>query len=118
MVKLKDINDKTELILVKSKRNVKMFAGESIHVGCTAVEISSKFINHGVIFEQSLFMQSHVNTITGVCYFYLGKTARIRRFLDKEECNKIVDTFIISELDYCASIKYGHKHIFDKVHPY
>ena len=39
---LKLNGDKTELIVFKSKRNLKTFAGESIQVGCIAVEISPK----------------------------------------------------------------------------
>ena len=40
MLKLND--DNTELIVFKSNRNVETFAGGSIHVGCTAIEISVK----------------------------------------------------------------------------
>ena len=47
MLKLND--DKTEFIMFKPKRNVKAFVEKSIHVGCTAVEISSKFKNIEVI---------------------------------------------------------------------
>ena len=52
--------------MFKSKRNVKTFAGESILISYTAVEISLKVKNIGIIFDQSLSMQSHVNTVARV----------------------------------------------------
>ena len=64
MLKLND--NKTEFIVFKPNRSV--VAGESIHISCTAVKISSEVKNLGVIPDQSLSVQSHVNTIARVCY--------------------------------------------------
>ena len=79
MLKLNDDNDKTQFIVFKSNRNMKMFAGESIQVGYTAVEeISSKVKKFGVIFDQSLSMQTHTNTVArSVCY----PCAELREFV-------------------------------------
>ena len=81
MLKLND--DKAEFIVFKSKRNLKTFAGESIQVSCTAVKINPKVKIMGVIFDQSLSMQSHVNTVARICYSYLSKIARNCSFLDQ-----------------------------------
>ena len=59
---------KTEFIVFKSKCNVKTSAGERVQVGCNGVTISPKVKNLEVIFELSLPMQSHVNTVAKVCY--------------------------------------------------
>ena len=61
ILKLND--DMTKFIVFKSNRNVKIFAGGSMQVGYTAVEISPKVKNLGVTFDQSLSMQSVVNTV-------------------------------------------------------
>ena len=52
-------------------------------------------------------MQSLVNTVARVCYLYLSKIANIRRFLDKEECKKVVHASFISKLVYCNMLIYG-----------
>ena len=61
-----------------------------MQVGCTTIEISPNVKNLAVIFDQSLFMQFHVNTVARISYSYMTKITRICRFLDKEEFNKIV----------------------------
>ena len=76
--------------------------------GCHYLYLSKNLVtNLGVILDQSLSMQSHVNIVARVCYSYLSKIARIRRFLDKEECKKIVHASVISKLDYCNVLLYG-----------
>ena len=69
ILKLND--DKTKLIVFKSKRNVNTFAEQNMQVGGTVVGISSKIKNLGVIFDQTLSMQAHVNTIAKNCFYYL-----------------------------------------------
>ena len=40
-------DDQTKFSVFKSKRNVNMFVGESVHVGCTTIKISPKVKNLG-----------------------------------------------------------------------
>ena len=70
-----------------------------IQVGCTAGEISPE-VKKLVIFDHSLSMQAHMTTVASICYSYLSKPARIRRYLDKEECKKIFNCSVIYEMDY------------------
>ena len=51
------------MIKLNSSCSSATFAGDSIQVGCTAVEISPKVKNLGVVLES---MQSHVNTVARV----------------------------------------------------
>ena len=57
MLKLND--DKTELIVFKSKQNINTFAEQNVQVSGTKVGISSKIKNLGVTFDQMLSMQAH-----------------------------------------------------------
>ena len=102
--------------------NANAFAEQSVQVGGTEVDISSKVRNLGVIFDQTLSMQSHVNAIAKRCFYYLRNIARIRRFLSEEECKVIVHTFVISRLDYCNVLLYGLPgktlHILQRVQNY
>ena len=79
--------DKTELILYKFKLVVLQLK----------LVIKLKIL---VIFDQPLFMRFYVNTIARVCYSYMSKIARIRRFLGKEN-KKIVHVSFMSKLEYC-----------------
>ena len=102
MLKLND--DKTEFIVFKSKRNVNTFAEENVQAGSTIVGITSKIKNLGVIFDLTLSMQTHVNTIAKNCFYYLRK---IRHIISEEECKIIVRTIMISRLDSCNVLLYG-----------
>ena len=48
-------------------------------------------------------MQSHVNAIAKMCFYYLRNIARIRRNLSEEESKISVHNFVISRLD-CSII--------------
>ena len=86
------------------------------------VGISPKIKNLGVIFDQILSMQGHVNTIAKNCFYYLKNIPRIRHLLSEEECKIIVHTFVISKLDYCNVLLYGLPkktlHILQRVQNY
>ena len=75
MLKLND--DKTEFVVFKSKQN-SMFARSNVQVGGTAVEVSPKITHLVLTFNQSLSMQTHVDAIAKVCFYYLRNIARIR----------------------------------------
>ena len=84
----------------KFKLSTNSYDGANIQVGDTSVEVSSNIRSLGVTFNRTLSMQSHVNAITKVCFYYLGNIAKIRRLSD-EECKIIVHACVIKRLDYC-----------------
>ena len=67
-----------ELMIFKSKDNMQMF----VERACKLAVLQSKLVKLK-IFDQSLSMQTHVNIVTRVCYSYMSKITRIRRFLHK-----------------------------------
>ena len=73
---------------------VNTFAEQIVQVSGTGtmLGISSKINNLGLIFDQTLSMQAHVNTIDKNCFYYLGNIARIRHLLSEEECRIMPQT--------------------------
>ena len=59
--------------------------GVNVQVGCTLVGMAEKIRNLWVTFNQTLWIQTHVNAIAGVRFYYLRNTARIIRLLSDEE---------------------------------
>ena len=94
MLKLND--DKTEFIVFISKHNVKTFVEQSIKVGSTEVDISLKVSNHGIIFHQTLSMESQVYAVAKMCFYYLRNIAII--------------VFAVLWLDYCNVIFINGQH--------
>ena len=65
MFKLND--DKTKMIGFTSI-STNTIVGANVQVGGTSVEVSSRIINLGITFNQTLSMQTHVNAIA--CFYY------------------------------------------------
>ena len=68
--KLLKLNDnKKELFVFKSKHNVNTFAEQNVQIRTMVGIYNSKMENVRVIFDQTLSMQAHVNTITENCLY-------------------------------------------------
>ena len=75
MLKLNDY--KAVFIVFKSRQDTNSFTGVNVQVGGILVELGSKVRNFGVIFNQTLSVQNHVNAIAKVCFYNLRNIARI-----------------------------------------
>ncbi|KAI5090199.1 hypothetical protein C0J45_20334, partial [Silurus meridionalis] len=79
--------------------------GDSVSA-CTAVK------DLGVIIDPSLSFESHVNNITRIAFFHLRNIAKIRNmiirpFLSTQAAQVLVQSLVISRLDYCIFLLAG-----------
>ena len=66
--------DKTEMILITSKRNRKsLFLPFSVDLNGTSIHLSSTVRNLGVTLDQNLSFQQHVPRACQICYFELRR---------------------------------------------
>ena len=70
---LKLNNSKTEFFLAASQHNLKKLRDVSLHIGDIQIYPASKIRNLGVIFDQTMSMKDHVNTIVRTVNFHLRK---------------------------------------------
>ena len=63
--------------------------------------------NLGVIMDQHLKLDRHVNKVIKVCMFHLRNISKIRRFLTTEACKLLIHALVTSHLDYRNSILHG-----------
>ena len=66
-----------------------------------------KLLNLGVIMNQHLKLDRHVNKVFKVCMFHLRNISKIRRFLTTVFCKLLIHALVTSRLDYCNSILCG-----------
>ena len=52
-------------------------------------------------------MTSHVNNVSKSAFFALRNVDKIRRYINQNDCEKLVHAFIASKLDSCNSILFG-----------
>ena len=60
-----------------------------------------------VILDNELRMTTHVNKISGVCFYQLRRLKKIRRILGPANIARLLSAYIISRLDYCTFVLAG-----------
>ena len=108
---LKHNDNKTELMLVTSKRT-KHFHDlpTSIAMGNAKIPFEQSMKNLGLTLDYHLTMNAHVTNIARICYFELRRLASIRRFLTSTATATLVSAFVLSRIDYCNSLLFGSTH--------
>ena len=99
--------EKTDVLLVSTKTGLDMCNIEHISVANAQVSPSSFVRNLGVIFDNFLRMEDHVNAVCKTAFFHLRNIARIRSYLNRDTTEKVVHAFVTSRLDYCNALLYG-----------
>jgi hypothetical protein len=104
---LKLNTDKTEMMLIASKKDLHMIDKISVKVGNTDIKSISHVKNLGVILDSTMTMKHQVNVTTRLAYHKLYKIGRIRRYLSEDVTKTLVNSLVTSRLDYCNSLLYG-----------
>lgn len=105
LLKLND--DKTELIVFAPKHLQGLCQNVSVTFGGSTVTPAAQVKNLGVMFDQTMSMENHVNTISRTCHYHLRNISRIRRFLSDDACKTVVQALVTSRLDYGNALLYG-----------
>ena len=80
----------------------------SIHVANgSAVDLICTVTCLGVTIDQQLTFADHVKCITGCCFHCLRQLCSIRRTLTTDAAIALVNTLIISHIDYCNTVLAG-----------
>ena len=105
---LKFNTSKTDLCVNGSHQQLaKLNHPLAMHVEQSEIITEESITNLGVIMDQYLKLDRHVNKVFKVCMFHLRNICKIRRFLTTEACKLLIHALVTSGLDYCNSILYG-----------
>lgn len=63
--------------------------------------------NLGVLFDQDLSFNSHINYISKTAYFHLRNIRKVRQLVPFNAAEKLVHAFVTSRLDYCNVLLAG-----------
>ena len=103
--KLKLNDDKTEVLLVKTKqRKIPDTAPQKLRIGNASISFSKSARNLGVTITSDLSMDDHVNSICRSAYFELRRISTIRHLLTFEAAKTLVCSLVLSRLDYCNAL--------------
>ncbi|KAK3542234.1 hypothetical protein QTP86_021394 [Hemibagrus guttatus] len=103
-----------QLKLNPSKTELLIIPGDPSPAQDLAITLSNSMIsptasarNLGVTMDNQLSFSSHVTNVTRSCRFLLYNIRRIRPFLSTQATQVLVQSLVISKLDYCNSLLAG-----------
>jgi hypothetical protein len=102
------LNDsKTEVIYIGSKASLKQKTHMSLTIGNELVQPSISARNIGVIMDESMSLQPHINNLCKSAWLHLRQIGMIRKHLDQASTERIIHAFVTSKLDYQNGLLYG-----------
>ena len=105
MLKLNE--SKTEVLMISTRQQLKKGLLHSIRVGDVPVNVSNQAKNLGVVFDEQLNMDAHVDAICRSAHYTLFNIRKIRKYLDRNTAECVIHAFVSSRLDYCNALLLG-----------
>ncbi len=96
---------KTELLVVPATPTLQH--DFSIQLGTSIITPSTSVRNLGVIFDDQLTFKEHIAKTARSCRFALHNIRKIRPFLTEHAAQLLVQTLVVSRLDYCNALLAG-----------
>ena len=107
--KLKANGGKTEFLIIGTRQQIAKVNFNSLRSGIGDNFISSvdKAKNLGFWFDSKMTMLTNINKCSSAAFFNNFNIRRIRKFLTYETAKILVNSLVLSQLDYCNSLLYG-----------
>ena len=104
---LKLNDDKTELLLIGHPKRTANLADFTINIGGAVVRPSPCARNLGVLFDSGLTFNSFIQKTASTAVLHIRSLARIRDYLPQWLAKDLVNSLVLSRLDYCNSLLAG-----------
>jgi len=101
---LKLNEDKTELIIIQKDRETLI---DSICLLDCNINATKSAKNLGVIFDSNLTMELQINAVTKKAFSEIRNISRIRKYLNQDATQRLVQAYVVSKVDYCNSLLVG-----------
>ena len=98
---------KNEILHLTSKFAKNVTPLDSLQIGSSVVNVVSKARSLGVIIDNHITLSAHVDNERRLANIALRKIGQIRKFLNRETAEQLVDAFVSSRLDSCNGVLYG-----------
>ena len=104
---LKLNDDKTEFLILGTPKSLQKFPNPVLHIGDSEIHPTDCARNIGAIFDSTMSMEKHVDTVCKSAWYHLRRIGLIRKYLDTAATKTLVHAFITSKLDNLNSLLYG-----------
>ena len=103
---LKLNDEKTEFIFFSNRLHVDPSIS-TLRCGEARLKPATTVRNLGVLMDSTSRMERYANQIARVSRYHLRRIAKIRRVLTMDACRSLVQSLVLSRLDYANSLLYG-----------
>ena len=104
---LKLNNGKTEVLVVGTRQQLETAGPVTIAIGEDLIEPVHSVYNLGYHMDSELKDKIHINKLTASSMGILKNISRVRHLLDMDNTKTLVQTLVMSRLDYCNSLLIG-----------
>ena len=101
--RLKLNNDKTEALVVGSRRRVSVSQNSHLRVGSHDISFKSHVKSLRVYIDATLSMAKHIDHIRHSAYLEIRRISSVRHLLTRKATVQLMCSFVLSRLDYCNS---------------
>ena len=105
--KLKLNDDKSEVMLLGTRQQLAKLDMDQFKIGECNITVSSSARNLGVMFDDKMTMDVHINRICQIGFLHLRNIVAVRKYLTKDAANSLVHAFVTSRIDSCNSLIYN-----------
>ena len=107
LLKLND--NKTEFIMFGSRINLQKADNKNttVQIGQDHIICVDSVRDLGFTMDSELKSTIHINKLTSILFITIRKIAKIRHQIDKETAKILMQTLVLSKLDYCNSLLIG-----------
>jgi hypothetical protein len=99
--------EKTEFIWLASPYHLRNIRQAALDVGGVSIAPSATVRDLGVVFDNTLNLNTHVSNTVKSCFFQLRQLKYIRKSLSKCNVKTLLHAFVTSRIDYCNSLLAG-----------
>ena len=105
--KLKVNDGKTEFLIIGTRQQLAKVNFNSLRIGDNSISSVDKAKNLGFWFDSKMTMVTNISKCSSAAFFNIFNIRRIRKFLTYETAKILVNSLVLSRLDYCNSLLYG-----------
>lgn len=104
---LKNNPGKTDILHFTSRFKKQPSSLETLTLANSTIGIKAKAKNLGIVMDKTLSFNDHINEICKKASLAIRSIGHIRRCLPYDGLKMLVNSLVISRLDYCNSVLYG-----------
>ena len=79
----------------------------TISVGMENIRPSQQARNLGMIFDDTMSLSPHVNTIVKGAFYHIRNISKVRKYTSKSTIEILLHSFVSSKLDVCNFLLFG-----------